>query len=185
MAPSQISPAKLEHAGLRDGEIDRDLPARGGEPPLGAGKIDFLAREQLAKQLYALPKFGDSVWLLADGMDGDPTRAEAQQGASIGKLVECGRGVGGHRRMTRPKVGDRTTDLDRTGRHRRNVHRRIDVLHSELMIDEPQCFEAEFLGLPRDLPDLAERLSRADSPRNSEPLHHQALLSSALRMACA
>ena len=117
-------------------------------------------------------------------MDGDPTRAEAQQGTAVGKLVERGRGVGCDRRMARPKVVTaQPISIDSVAIAATfSPHRR---LHSELMIDEPQRFEAEFLGLLRDLPDLAERLSRADSPRNSETLHHQALLSSALRMVCA
>ena len=118
-------------------------------------------------------------------MDCDPTRAEAQQRAPVGKLVERSRGVGRDRGMTRSEVGDRATDPDRFGCHRRDVHRCIDILHAELMIDEPKRLEAEFLGRPRNLPDPAERLARADSHRNSEPLYHQALLSSALRMACA
>ena len=164
---------EAKHPRLGYREVDGHLPGGGREAHARAVELGFLAAEELAKLLDAAADRAEALRLAADGVHRDPARPEPEERPPSRDLVEGRRRVRGHRGMAGREVGHPGADLDALGRERGEGHRGMDVLHPELVVDEPQGVEAEVLHRPRELADPGERFARAHSPRDPESGHHR------------
>ena len=168
---------EAQHPGLGDREVDRGLPGRGRKAhpraPPGPVQRRLLAAEEPPEILDAAADRAEALGLAPDRAHRDPARAEPEERPAARDLVEGGGRVGGHRGMAGREVGDPGPDLDALGREGREGHGGVDVLHPELVVDEPQRVEAVVLDGPGEVPDRSERLARAHPPRDPEPGHHR------------